>query len=319
MLAHPRLFPGHQKPEKRDPPVFDGFFAGGRITDCWGCVWENLHPGIIGQVVKHPLEDWAAFDTWKRPDPLKDDIVGPRDWNAVANWIDAMRRLGHFAPIGVVFHGHHYMRLIDLRGFENCMVDMATDDPMLHRLLDIIIDYNAIVTRKVLDLGAEFIGYGEDLGTQKSLPISPELWRKFVKPGYEATAGQARDRGVPVFLHSDGHILPIIGDLIETGVRMINPQVRANGLDGLREVARGKVAIDLDLDRQLFPFASPDQLVAHVQECYDALWMREGGLMFSVEISEDVPLRNMDAIFGALEDICRLPDPEMTGNASVGF
>ncbi|MHB1000528.1 MAG: uroporphyrinogen decarboxylase family protein [Armatimonadota bacterium] len=319
ILRHSRMFPNYQKPEKREPPVMEGLMAAGRIKDCWGCVWENLHPGIIGQVVDHPLADWAAFDTWKQPDPMKDSLLGPRNWEWLAEWVRVTKEQGHFCPAIVLTHGHHYLLMCDIRGFENAMIDMITDEPMLHKLLDVIINFNSAVTKKHLDLDCEFIGYGEDLGTQKALPISLDLWRKFVKPGYEATAGQARDRDIPVFLHSDGHILPIIGDLIETGVRMLNPQVRANGLDGLKEVAKGKVAIALDLDRQLFPFATPDQLVNHVQECYDALYMPEGGLMFNVEIGEDVPLENMDTLFSAIERICKLPDPDTRGNTSSGF
>jgi len=57
---------------------------------------------------------------------------------------------------------------------------------------------------------------------------------------------------------------------------VINPQVGANGLAGLRATARGKVAVNLDLDRQLFPFATPAQLEAHVAEAVAALGMREG-------------------------------------------
>jgi uroporphyrinogen-III decarboxylase len=196
---------------------------------------------------------------------------------------------------------------------------MAMEEPMLDKLLEVIIEYNSVATKKLLDMGCDFMGLAEDLGTQNSLPIGLEMWRRYVKPGYEATAGQARDRGVPVFLHSDGYILPLIDDLYETGVRLINPQVRPNKLEGLQKHVRGKMAICLDLDRQLFPFASPQELAEHIQEAHDALSLPEGGLMLSVEIGEDIPLENIDAIFSAREEACGLPCPEDTGGVSVGF
>ena len=317
--AHPRLFPRFTPGTANEQVVYQDFYVQGRQTDCWGCVWDNIQGGLVGQVVEHPLADWDAFETWRRPDPMTENLLHPRDWDALARQIAEKKRLGHFSPDHALAHGFHYMLLCDLRGFENLMLDMATDDPRLHRLLEVIMNYNAAVVRRTIECGTEFLGLAEDLGMQHALPISPELWRRYVKPGYEITAGQARDRDIPVFLHSDGHILPIIGDLIETGIRMLNPQIRANSLQGLRDVAKGKVAICLDLDRQLFPFATPDQLRDHVREAHDALAMPEGGLMLSLEIGPDVPLENMDALFSAVEDVCRLPDPEKTNCASVGF
>ncbi len=317
-LAHPRLFPKHQPGETVRA---QDLYVSGKTTDCWGCVWDNLHEGMVGQVVGHPLADWAHWDAWlaRRPDPLKDGLLGPRDWNEIQAQIDLKKRLGHFAPDHVLAHGFHYMLLCDLRRFENFMLDMATDEPLLHKLIGVLMDYSAGTVRRLLDAGTEFLGLAEDLGMQDRLPMSLEGWRKFIKPGYECTAGQARDRGLPVFLHSDGHILPIIGDLIETGIRVLNPQIRANGLAGLRDVARGKVTICIDLDRQLFPFASPAELYDHVLTVHDTLSMPEGGLILNIEIGEDVPLENMDAIFSAAEEVCRLPDPETTGGAPIGF
>jgi hypothetical protein len=308
-VKHRRLFPGFQKPKERAPVQYWGLFAAGEVTDNFGCTWRNAIPGMIGQVVGHPLADWSAFDTWKPPDPEKDAHFGPRNWEGERATIEFWRKSGNLASASGLFHGFMYLLLCDLRGFENAMLDLVTDEPRLHALIDKILHYNVTVTRKLLDFGAEQMMFAEDLGIQKSLPISPQLWRKWIKPCYEAIMGPCRDRGVPVYLHSDGHILPIVPDLIECGVRVLNPQVRANGLDGLRRVARGKVAINLDLDRQLFPVGTPDEIVEHVRECHAALSMPEGGLMLHAEIGPDVPIENIDALMGALEEVGGLPEP----------
>ncbi len=320
LLRHPRLFPSYDPATQEPAGAFYDLYVEGRATDCWGCVWENLHGGMVGQVTGHPLADWSHFDAWKAsaPDPATDGLLGPRDWDAVRRDIARKKEKGRFSPDHALSHGFHYMLLCDLRGFENVMMDMAVGEPRLDELIDVIVGYNQAVTRRLLDCGTEFMGLAEDLGMQHSLPISAELWRRYVKPGYEATAGQARDRGIPVFLHSDGHILPILGDLYETGIRMVNPQVRANGLDGLRDT-RGELAICLDLDRQLFPFAAPEQLERHVRECHEALHRPEGGLMLNVEMGQDVSLESMEVLFNAVEDVCNLPEPEETGGEPTGF
>jgi hypothetical protein len=172
--------------------------------------------------------------------------------------------------------------------------------------------YNLPVIQQTMALGAEFMRFGEDLGTQHALPISPTMWRKFVKPSYERMFGPCRDAGIPVYMHTDGHVLEIIPDLIEVGVRVLNPQIRANGLQGLIDVAMGKVAIHIDLDRQLFPFATPSQIEDHIGEVFEGLFLPEGGLMIHAECEPDVSLEKIDAICTVLERVCRLPNPTST-------
>ena len=308
--AHPRLFPGYRQGQAKFDGPFGIMCEQGRKVDCWGCGWNSIRRGLDSYIELHPLADWAAFDTWRPPDPLREGFFHTRDWEAVARDLQAARERGDLATGGGLQHGCFYMLLYYLRGFENLMLDLATDDPRLGRLIEVILDYNTTVVGKYLELGAEYMSFGEDLGNQKALPISPAMWRKFIKPGYERMMGPCRDRGVPVYLHSDGHILEIIPDLIEVGVRVLNPQIRANGLPGLQEYAKGRVAINLDLDRQLFPFASAAEIEDHIHGAYQALRMKEGGLMLGAECEPDVSLENIEVICRTLEEVCNLPEPE---------
>lgn len=309
VLQHPRSFPGFKRGSYDYDAILNPLYEEGEHLDCWGTVWENIQRGMDSADKHHPLADWAAFDTWKAPDPMKDDMFGPRDWPAVQRQMQESRQRGDLAIGGGLPHGFMYMRLYYMRGFENLMMDLAMDEPRLHKLIQIVQDYNVAVIGKYLSMGAEYMSLGEDLGNQKSLPISPAMWRRYIKPSYEAMFGPCRDREVVVHLHSDGNILTIIPDLIETGVRVLNPQFRANGLAGLREVARGKVCLLQDLDRQLLPFGTPQQAKDHVHQVYEGLNLPQGGLMFYAEFGPDVPLANIDATLSALEDVCHLPEP----------
>ena len=73
-------------------------------------------------------------------------------------------------------------------------------------------------------------------------------------------------------------------------------------------IARGKVALNQDLDRQMFPFATPSEIADHVGEVFEGLYLKEGGLMLIAECGPDVPLENIDAICSAFEKLCNLPD-----------
>lgn len=274
---YPSIF-GEQNRD-RDYDAVGGTYVAGDHTDAWGCVWSNVHTGREAIVTGHPVPTREAVHTLTMP---------ARD-------------------VGLP-HGFMYLRLQDLRGFEELMIDFAEQPPELQQLIDIVLQYNLRQVRLWLDklraAGAEagrILHFGDDLGTQKALPMSPATWRRYLKPCYRAIYGPVREAGFSVYMHSDGNMTEIIPDLIECGVQVINPQIRANGLDGLVATCKGKVCVDLDLDRQLFPFCTPADIDAHVRQAVEALGSPEGGLWLTGEVDDGVPLRNVEALCAAME------------------
>jgi hypothetical protein len=136
---------------------------------------------------------------------------------------------------------------------------------------------------------------------QHALAMGPQNWRKYMKPCFARIFGYWRKTGRPVYFHTDGCIHEIIPDLVDCGVQIVNAQYRANGLDNLERVCKGKVCLNLDLDRQLFPFATPAQIDAHIRQAIERLTLPEGGLWVSAECGPDVPMANIEAICTALE------------------
>jgi uroporphyrinogen decarboxylase len=275
---YPTLF-GEATGERRDyDAVHAATYHRGQHVDAWGCVWSNLKTGMEAIVTGHPVATRADVRTLQAPEQ---DIGFP--------------------------HGFMYLRLQDLRGFEELMIDFAEEPPELQMLIDIVLAYNlrqAELRLAALRANGEtgtLVSFGDDLGMQQSLPVSPKQWRRYLKPCYTAIYRLFREAGYSVYMHTDGHIVEIIPDLIEAGVTVINPQVRANGLDSLARTCKGKVCVDLDLDRQLFPFATPRQIDDHIREAVEVLGAPQGGLWLKAEIGDDVPLANVAAICGALE------------------
>ncbi|MFW6189979.1 MAG: uroporphyrinogen decarboxylase family protein [Planctomycetota bacterium] len=304
VLDFPRLFPGYSRGDRDFDAPGDRRYRRGRFTDNWGCTWQNVAPGLAAAPVDWPIKTWEDFDHYQPPDPVTEGEGrnGPPDWQALRRRCERAKEQGRLAWGGMP-HGSMYMRLYYLRGFENLMADLATDEPRLRELIEMVLDYNLRMVEKNIECGAEIIGFGDDLGMQTSLPMSPAKWRRYLLPCYERLFGLCRRAGVEVRLHSDGHMLEIIPDLVRAGVRIINPQIRANGLEGLERTARGEVCIHLDLDRQLFPFAGPDRIREHILEAVDRLGRPDGGLMLHAECEPDVPLQNIRAICETLDRI----------------
>jgi hypothetical protein len=274
LKRHPLVF-REEHPEKRDYDAVDGRYVAGDKVDPWGCVWSSIHSGMDSIVTGHPVPTREAVHALKAPD---EDMGFP--------------------------HGFMFLRLTDLRGFQSMMLDFAEEPPELQMLIDIVLDYNLRQIPKILDPLKErgqIVYFGDDLGMQHSLPVSPETWRKYLKPCFAKIYKPVRDAGHYVYMHTDGHIIEIIPDLIDCGVNVVNPQTRANGLDNLAATCKGKVCVALDLDRQMFPFCTPADIDAHVEEAVRKLGSPEGGLWLGAEIGKDVPLENVEAICCALE------------------
>lgn len=274
VARHPILF-GEPQPDRDYDANPATTYHAGQHVDAWGCVWSNLVDGMEAIVTGHPLKTRA--DVRRLTMPVEDSGFP---------------------------HGFMFLRLTDLRGFEEAMVDFAEEPPELQMLVEIVTAYNlrqAALRLRDLRQPGQIVSFGDDLGMQTSLPISPRKWRKYLKPAYAAIYRPFREAGHYVYMHTDGHILEIIPDLIEVGVNVVNPQSRANGLDNLAAVCKGKVCVDLDLDRQLFPFATPKEIDAHVREAVEKLGSREGGLWLKAEMNYEVPLENIEAVCAALE------------------
>jgi len=253
----------------------DVSYRKGGYTDAWGCVWSNEVDGMAAIVTGHPIKTREDIHTMKMPEG---DAGLP--------------------------HGFMYLRLMDLYGFENTMADFFEEPPELQMLIDKVLNYNISQTKLLLERNKEpMVYFGDDLGMQKGLAIGPEKWRKYMKPCFAAIYKLCKDDGRLIYMHTDGCIYEIMPDLQECGVDMINPQYRANGLDNLERVCKGKIPINLDLDRQLFPFGTPSELRNHVEECVKRLYLPEGGLGLSIEIGPDYPLENIDAIFDAANEM----------------
>ena len=133
VLTHPRLFPDYVKGERDFDQIDNPLYMRGRHTDCWGVVWENIEQGLDSIPIVHPIEDWSALDAYGSPDPLKDNAFGPRDWERVRRSLEDAKQQGDLATGGGLWHGFMYMQLFYLRGFENFMLDLATERPTVAR------------------------------------------------------------------------------------------------------------------------------------------------------------------------------------------
>ena len=298
MASHASLFGGAKPPALPHRPAYlPNAVAQRPFTDPWGCVWETTTDGIVGTVTHHPLADWTAFDTYTPPDPAGGDGMGHYLASAASD-PDGPARL----PMASLRHGHTFQQLVDLRGYENLMFDMTDAEPRLARLAAMVEAFNLALIQRDLAAGARWMAYPEDLGMQSGPMIRPDHFRTYVRPVYERLLAPARDAGAVIHVHSDGHLHALADDLLAGGIQVLNLQDLVNGLEWIADRLKGRVCIDLDIDRQHVTVhgtpADVDGLIRREVEC---LGSREGGLMMIYGLYPGTPLDNAQAVAEAME------------------
>ena len=265
-------------------------------SDIWGCRWRYPISALDGIVIEHPLEDWSALESYVPPDP--DAFT---DWDKAAEDIQRAHDEGR-SYTGGTDHGGIFLRLTYLRSYREFMMDVVEDPPELAQLVKIVEDFWMEIARRWVDLGADQISFGDDLGLQDRLPMSPVAWRRVIKPPYQRIMSYCRSRGAHVYLHTDGYIVDIIPDLIECGVSTLNPQELVNGLGNLEELAKGKAYIDLDIDRQhITPYGTPEEIDTHILNCIKTLGSPRGGLKLTWGVYPPTPYENIEACVRAMD------------------
>lgn len=271
--------------------------AGVRSFDDWGCEWLYLNEGWGGQTVGHPLEDWAAFDSYVLPDPMIGE-AGVAEMERVVGQDDHQ----HFV---MVTGGELFQRMFFLRGYENLLVDLVEDRPDVYALRDKVVEWNiARINRWHETRLVDGIILLDDWGTQKSLMIRPDIWRKVFKPAYQREVEAIHAGGATAHFHTDGVTQAILGDLIEVEFDELNPQVTIMDVEDLGRRFGGKVCFRADLDRQaILPTGTPADVEAHVWRMFNAFGRFNGGYIGYGQIGPDVPLANAEAMLRTIRSL----------------
>jgi len=307
MESHKFLFPDFKRPKHKYIPEFmDAAQKDNPFTDDWGCIWKTTEDGIVGTVISHPLSDWSEFQNYNMPDPnqCSDQCsgIGRNNWKTIEENIIKAKKRGGFITGGLV-HGHTFLRLCDIRGYENLIYDMADEEPNLYKLIDMIENFNSYIVNRYLEIGVDMMIFPEDLGMQTGPMISPENFRKYIKPSYQRLMQRVRKEEVIVHMHSDGDIRELLDDIIDGGVEVVNLQDRVNGIDWIADKLTGRICIDLDIDRQFITAqgGTPKQIDALIREEVEKLSRKEGGLMMIYDLYPGVPVDNIKAVMDAME------------------
>lgn len=185
----------------------------GKYIDEWGVVYKRSND-IFDHPVLGPIIDEQTLKDFKFPDPNV-----PHRLRDLKKFVKKAR-----GRIAVNFHTRvAFMWSAYLMGMDKLMMAMILKPKFAHSVLERVAEVNIKVIQKAIQCGADTISLGDDYCGNSGPLISPELFKEFIFPYLKETVSVIHKEGALCIKHTDGNVLPILDQIIGTGVDCINP------------------------------------------------------------------------------------------------
>ena len=248
--------------------------------------------------VRHPLERDEDLASYRFPDfgeegryrSLKECITRYRDTFFIQG--DATLTL--------------FEQAWQMSGYEHFVYNLYQNPAWIEQLLDKILQLRMIQCQKYVEIGVDVVWLGDDFGMQDRMMINPDLWRKYFKPRMRELIRYCRSLRPTIFIqyHSDGYIEPIIEDLIEVGIDILNPvQPECMSLKAIKEKYGTRLTLHGTISVQsLLPFANREELQKELVEIVNVCAPGGGYIAAPTHaIQMDVPVENLIFLYDFLK------------------
>ncbi len=274
----------------------------GNIIDEWGVGRKII--GVHPSITKHPLAEATINDLETYNWPIIKDQGRIR---GIAKQAKEWYEHTDFAITSTTAVSGLFLEICQyLRGIEQFLMDLYINPEFAHALIekvtDLLIELNVFYLEPVAEY-VEWIEFTSDYGTQSAPFISPDMFRTFFKPSHQrlAKALKAVNPKVKIFQHSCGAIRPLIADLIDSGVEILNPlQPLAANMDSaeIKQEFGNQVIFHGAVDIQVAMNGTLDMVEADVKKRMDAL-KGGGGYICSPanHLQHDCPIENFFAMY----------------------
>ena len=265
----------------------------GTFVDAWGCEFENLQEGIIGEVKQPQIQDWA--DTGHVRFPRERLTV---ESEQVASFCQDTDR---YVIAGTC--PRPFERLQFLRGTENLYLDLGRPSSTFRDFLLRLHAFYVEELQRWAQTDVDALMFMDDWGSQQGLLISPDLWRELFKPLYAEYIDIAHRSGKHAFMHSDGYITDIVPDLIEIELDVLNSQVFCMDVEELGSRFGGALCFWGEMDRQqLLPRATTEEIAVATRRLV-AAFHRNGGFIAMCEFGPGAQPENVREFFAVCAEV----------------
>jgi len=233
------------------------------------------------------------------------DVKADYRYEGIEDKVKSLREAGYFV-IGHVGHSG-WEKACYMRGIDNISCDLMNNQEFAEYLLDLFCDAHCFIARRYAEAGVDMVMLSEDMGMQDRLFMSPEMYRRWVKPRTKRVIDAARKVDPDVFIgqHHCGKVDALIPDFIEIGTNALNP-IQPECMDVLDIKRRFGDALTMwgTVGAQsVIPFGTPDDVRRTVRDNIRNLGYN-GGLWIAPSqiVPPETPWENIEAFFDAVEE-----------------
>ncbi len=274
-------------------------------VDEWGVGHERRNINFHFEHLIHPLRKAKTIkDVENYPFP---DIDADYRFNGLEEEVEELKRkdfavVGNCCPLG----GTLFWPAYKLRGMEELMMDFYLNPGLVEALLERITELVGGMAEKMAACKVDIIRMADDLGSQRGLLLSVEIFRKFFKKRLKRIIQRVKEASseVLILFHSDGAIEELIPDLIDIGVDILNP-IQPECMDPakIKRKYGNHLAFWGTVGTQTtMPFAPPEKVQQVVRERIETVGKKGGLLIAPTHVIEpEVPWENILAFAEAVE------------------
>ena len=284
-----------------------GTMGDGEIDE-WGIKWKKAEysKGTYNEIGENPLKNATVEDLSKLKIP---DATEESRYREIA---DLVSEYGNEFAIMVdmsctIFELSWYMR-----GMDNLLVDMILNDKFVETLMDKILEFYIPAGKKIAGMGVDIIWTGDDVGMQTGMLISPEMFRKYIKERYRILISEIKktNKDIKIAFHSDGYITPVIEDLIEVGVDILNPvQPKCMDPGEIKSKFGDRLCFMGTIDEQeVLPFGTIEDLKKEIDIRLKTVGYN-GGLIIGPthNIQNDTSMEKVESLFSYIKEKGKYP------------
>jgi uroporphyrinogen decarboxylase len=285
------------------PKDMMGMGGGGAAgKDFLGVVWKSVSNefGAYNEIAFHPL---AKSTTVKEIEYYHWPQVDWFDFSHLKEEIAQFNKDQRYAIM--YFSGGAFETPWYMRGLERFLMDLVECPDIAECISSHAAKfYKECALRAIEESGGQIdiIGSGGDIGTQRGMMLSPDLWRRHIKPYSRQLIRTFKDMGLITYYHSCGSIFPVIGDLIEMGLDILDPiQPKALNMNpvNLKTLFGSKLTFHGGIDEQeLLPFGKPRDIRKEVNRLIEILGADGAYIVCPAHAFQpDTPIENILAIY----------------------
>jgi uroporphyrinogen decarboxylase len=266
-------------------------------VDDWGLEWVKNDE--FNQIVHSPLEK-----------ATKEEILNYQfPYDKMNSLLANMKKVVPYSEeyfIGCDTSPNLFEMVCRLRGMENALLDLISDKKSTIELLQKCEDFSLEISKKACErFPLDWLWTGDDVGGQHGMMMSPDLWRELVKPRLQNIVEIGKSNGLWNAYHSCGSVRPIIPDLIEIGIDVLNPiQCNCPGMDAfeLKSEFGENLAFMGGIDTQgLLPKGTAPEIRKYTSELIEKMTNDGGGFILAAShtVPPETPFDNIFAMYEA--------------------